>query len=88
MDLVLTEDVHLISEILLEAPLGKSDHALVKISLNCNKNEHLDNVTKRRYDKGDYDKLRKMLEIDWEAKLNCDDVQLQWKTFTNIYKKQ
>ena len=44
----------------------------------------MDNVTKRRYDKGDYDKLRKMLEIDWEAKLNCDDVQLQWKTFTNI----
>jgi len=56
----------------------------VKICLNCNKIEELGNVTKRRYDKGDYDKLRKMLEIDWEAKLNCDDVQLQWKTFTNI----
>ena len=64
------------------APLGKSDHAVLNItcSLQGRESESSDRLN---YNKGDYDKIRENLDIDWDElfKSATGDVEIMWELF-------
>ena len=84
IDLVLTNEKHTVDSVVLEAPLGKSDHALLKVCVNCTVVTR--NYTPRRmYDKGDYEQLRRDLDIDWHDEFtSCgSDIESMWNLFSS-----
>jgi hypothetical protein len=82
IDLILTNQEH-IQSLQLEAPLGKSDHSVLKFQINCTvKNGN--RPPRRIYDKGDYNLLRQHLSLDWEAELGeRGDVEEKWNFFVD-----
>jgi hypothetical protein len=83
VDLVLTSNPECVDSVLHEAPLGKSDHAVIVTKLNIDSKTNLNTGPKRRYNKGDYNNLRKELNIDWERQMRqCEgDVEQMWQAF-------
>ena len=66
IDLVFTNEPDTIEPVTLQAPLGKSDHALLVITVNCKKQTH-SGQAKPNYKRGNYDRLRQQLDIDWDS---------------------
>ena len=79
VDLVLTNDENLISEIVHGPPIGASDHDVLYFQLNVTKEKKIDNKTKRfNLAKGNYHKIREhMRKVDWE-KMDALDLEHQW----------
>ena len=65
MDLLITDNQDIIDDIEIKGPLGKSDHAVLKITckLDCCITDNI--IGKLNYGKGDYEGLRKSLDKDW-----------------------
>ena len=87
LDLVFTNREQLIENVEQIAPLGKSDHSILKFKLKI-KSEPSRPKISVRYEKGDYDKINNILsEIDWieEFKKFPDDIEKQWEFFRNKY---
>ena len=85
LDLVLTNEEGM-DNIEHAAPLGKSDHSIIKITVRCSK--QLDTPkTRHCYDKGNYAKMREMLSLNWEEVFrDCmDDPSRQWDKFLAIF---
>ena len=80
LDLALTNDDTAISPIETASGLGKSDHSVIKVVLNCTPTYEPISKTVYKYDKGDYTKMEDLLNIDWEAEFSNHqgDVQAQW----------
>ena len=80
LDLALTNDDTAISTIETASGLGKSDHSVIKVVLNCTPTYEPISKTVYKYDKGDYTKIEDILNIDWEAEFSNHqgDVQAQW----------
>ncbi len=68
LDLVLTNEEQMLTDLCYEAPLGRSDHCVLRFTLVCY-SEPLESGNGRKflYHKGDYDEMRSALDIDWEA---------------------
>ena len=85
LDLVITDTNDIIDDIEILSPLGKSDHAILNIK--CQSVLHMeDNSTSKfNYGKGDYEKLRYSLDIDWVYVFNSfgNDVDKMWDYFKN-----
>ena len=81
LDLIITKSDDVVEEILVEAPLGKSDHALISAKLTCNFEQIPIKKTRLQYDKGDYQKLMNMLPNDWESILEGKTVNEMWLIF-------
>ena len=66
LDLLLTDEVMQVSDIVYHAPLGKSDHNVISFNFNC----YLDySKPKERYvyEKADFDAMRNnLVETKWE----------------------
>ena len=67
IDLILTNDNHMVNDIKHIAPLGKSDHDVILFNLNL----HIDTYLSPEivfYNKGDYDNFRSFVDCqDWEV---------------------
>jgi len=80
LDLVITDTPDIIQDITIHGPLGKSDHAILKIKCKLD-TQTVDNcIGKLNYGKGDYEKLRKSLDIDWAQVFGDfdNDVDKKW----------
>ena len=78
IDLVFSRNAECIESIELHAPLGKSDHSLIKLVYRTEP-EELPGKIVCDYVKADFQNLRKQLE-------DCgDDIDLMWEKFINIY---
>jgi endonuclease/exonuclease/phosphatase family metal-dependent hydrolase len=86
LDLVLTNEEGIVSNLEVLAPLGKSDHGILSFTLHCYTVSEMTEITRRQYKKGNYDHLRKKLNIDWESVLAPfdGDVYTQLKLLSNI----
>ena len=80
LDLALTNDNTAISTTETASGLGKSDHSVIKVALNCTPTYEPISKTVYKYDKGDYTKMEDLLNIDWKAEFSNHqgDVQAQW----------
>jgi hypothetical protein len=84
IDLVFTDTEELIEPVNHLAPLGKSDHAVLEIQIETVPHQTT-HTRKKIFDKGDYEKMREMMNRDWEAEFSdCrDNVEEQWERFTS-----
>ena len=83
LDLVFSNDEELIEEIELLAPLGKSDHSIIKFNVKA-KIELPKPKLKIMYEKGNYTQIIQSLkEIDWDNEFEKypDDIEKQWTFF-------
>ena len=87
LDLVITSDENYVINLEQLAPLGKSDHSIIKFETPYKPPSDIPKI-KVCYDKGDYTGLNEHLsKIDWEFELNkfSGDVEKQWEFFTAKY---
>ena len=78
LDLVFTDCEEIIEELLVEAPIGKSDHfsLLMKLSASITK---VNKTPRRNFRKTDTNVLKKELkEINWDDELQGKDVNESW----------
>ena len=86
LDLVLTDDENLISDV-YEAPLGKKDHCMLEINVNCNVSIRQSRKQMPLFNKGDYSQIREdLVNIDWTDEFHVlagDDIDGQWQAIKN-----
>lgn len=79
LDLVMTNEVNMIDDIHYDDPVGKSHHCVLKFEFRGYVNRMITKVKKYCYEKGDYDKLRKVLtDINWGDLFLNGDVDEVW----------
>ena len=85
IDLILTNEQGMISDLEILSPLGKSDHACIKFWFNCYVHLRKVPLQKFLYDKGDYNAIREELnEIKWEDELTKrNSVNEKWTFIRN-----
>ena len=87
LDVLLTNEENMIADLEVAAPLGKSDHSVLKFKFQCYM-EKEPPILKTMYHKGDYMALNKKLkEVNWTKAFSDsrDDVNKQWAIFKQIY---
>ena len=79
LDWILTENENCILSKKVDAPLGRSDHALISIEYDCIVEKADEDEVRFSYYNGDYNAIREDLgNIDWQSEL-CDlNTQQQW----------
>ena len=90
LDLVFTRYEEEIQHLTSEAPLGLSDHSVLKFRLHCDKNVTASTTTKYLYDKCDYNSIiTEFGNTDWNSLFASDnlkdDVEKQWQLFKSKY---
>ena len=85
LDLILTNEEGMVSDIKYHSPIGKSDHACLKFNLNCFLEVEKAPEMKYFYNKADFAGMkRELAEIDWDLKLDNCNVNKQWEIFIEI----
>ena len=88
LDLVLTNEEDMYTEILDISPLGRSDHIGQLFGFNCRASKKTTSIPKPRYDRGDYDMMReKLAKINWEAEMVDQGVEEAWAFFSSEVKQ-
>ena len=80
LDLVLTDDQNRIDEISHTSPLGNSDHMMLTFNYTVKHDIEYKPKIIYNYNKGDYDKMRRDLQINWNKELEKydNDIDHQW----------
>ncbi len=66
LDLVMTNEQDMVSDVQHLAPLGNSDHCVLSFKFTCY-TEHIETRTKKYvYHRGDYRAMRRDLTLDWD----------------------
>ena len=88
LDLILTNEENMIDKICIDAPLGKSDHAIIKFSFIAEKLQNVPQI-QTLYHKGNYKKIGEDLDIDWQYEMNKfpNNVDKQWNYFKTKYEE-
>jgi hypothetical protein len=87
LDLILSNEEGMITDIEYQSPIGKSDHCVLNFNFNCYTEVPKYKKTKYYYDRGDYAAAKEELQkIDWHKELENCNVQEQWTKFAKIMK--
>ena len=92
LDLVFTNEEHMISDIEYQSPLGKSDHCVVKFYFNCFTILKHCNRERKLYNKANFEELNNDIRsIDWKELLDNDsdnfDINRCWSLFHSKIKE-
>ena len=84
LDLVLTNN-DFVDSIEYLSPLGKSDHVILNIYLDCPPAKSKEK-SKLNFNKGDYDSFRNYVHINWQEKFqSCNEnIEDMWNIFLNV----
>ena len=89
IDLILTNEKNMVSEIEYLSPIAASDHNLLKFDYNCYISHSNNTKTKYFYDKSDFTSMKTLFNIDWnklfEASRCLDDSDKQFNLLQKIY---
>ena len=82
LDLIFTNEEAMVQQVSYESPLGKSDHSVLLLHLPIKQTTLFKPKTVFRYEKGNYDNIRRDLNLDWENQLHSStqDINKQWET--------
>ena len=89
LDLIFTNEENMIENLVYEAPLGKSHHAVLHFTFICQLPSAPPSI-KVQYEKGNYTKLNEVLSrVDWISEFSQypNDVEKQW-SFSRINMKK
>ena len=85
VDLILTNEEDMISELEHLSPLGKSDHELLKFKYNCYISRFNSKQARYSYNRGDYDSIRETMRINWTEKLeSLNSVEEKWQFIKKV----
>ena len=84
LDLLFTDEFNTIQCLQYLDPVGASDHMGIRFNILGGMGIKPCCAKKLSYNKGDYEKLRCMMDIDWDIILQCNDVQTAYDKFENI----
>ena len=73
LDLIFSNEEDMVSDIKIEAPLGKSDHSIIYFTFNCTTETSPPEI-KTIYQKGDYEKMKNILSQYTTGKISSDKV--------------
>ncbi len=82
LDLIISNEDGMITEVQYDSPLGKSDHCVLKFEFHCyteikERTKHV-----RYYNKANYEEIsRKINNMNWEDLLNTEDIDEMWGRF-------
>ena len=74
----------MVSNLLVDAPLWKSEHAVITYLFNIHTIQGQGDTVIYKYNKTDWNKMNEMLNIEWKEEipnLNVDEKWKQFKTF-------
>ncbi len=72
LDLIITNEEGMVSDIMMEGPLGKSDHSCINFDFVCRREKTCRPRTKYYYDKADYAGMAEDLrKIDWKSEFEA-----------------
>ncbi len=84
LDLVFTNEENMVEGLTVEAPLGKSHHAVLVFTYVCYTKPKSHDFPKPLYSKGNYDKFAIWLKsFDWDKDFEGRDCEYCWKLFAN-----
>ena len=84
LDLVLTRDPDLVSDVNVLHPLGTSDHNMIVFTVHLDCEARHDDKVIRDYKNGDYDTIRSLLtDIDWDSFMS-GAVNDNWLKFKDL----
>ncbi|CAC5374164.1 unnamed protein product [Mytilus coruscus] len=88
LDLVITNEEEMISNLEYMSPLGKSDHCVLSFDFNCYVNIKRTPRRAKLYNRGNYnDFIQELNKINWHDKLNAENsIDINWKYFLTILK--
>ena len=66
IDLVFTSEEEVFENLNINPLLGKSDHSVIELVCNLRSISDNQKKTRYKYDKGDYLKLAKLLDLNWD----------------------
>jgi endonuclease/exonuclease/phosphatase family metal-dependent hydrolase len=88
LDLVISSDVNMVTEVEVLDHLGNSDHNIIVWNLVCNVHVGKSKVPYRQYHKADYAAMREWLsKIDWDIELSNLEVDEIWSKFCHFIEK-
>ena len=71
------------------SPLGKSDHSVLSLKINCYSRINTYAKQKIYYNKANYEEIKNELnKIDWKTTLDSKDINQQWEIFVTKIKEQ
>ena len=71
-----------------QSPLGKSDHSVLSLRVNCYLSVNTYARHKTYYNKANYEEIRNELnKIDWNTTLDVEDINQQWEVFLTKMKE-
>ena len=84
IDLVLTNEEDMISDMEFWSPLGLSDHCMLVFKYNCYSLRSNSSQARYSYNRGDYERMRENLRINWTEKLeSLKTVEGKWSFIKN-----
>ena len=87
LDLIFTNEDEMVNNYNVKDPLGKSDHCLITFTYQCQTPVTGQSGKSFLYEKGNYKKLRGMLQDDWETKFVNLDAEESWELFISRLKQ-
>ena len=87
LDLIITNEEDMISCIDYQSPIGKSDHAILVFDFECYAEENVEEFTKKKYYKADYEKMKEYVNknTNWDELLKDKDIDEMCKEFLEVY---
>ena len=81
LDLILTNEENMVSDLEHLSPLGHSDHAILRFKFNCYLTKSPTIATKYNYNIGNYEAMNKeMNEVKWEEELEkLETIDSKWQ---------
>ena len=84
-DLVLSSHPNLIADVEPTAPLGSSDHTMIKVILDFAVNRRSAVKKGKDWRRADFDSINDMIKnVPWEDEFNNCDIDVSWKKFVNV----
>ena len=85
LDIVLTNEEGMISNIEHLSPLGKIDHSLLQITFNCYIQQANNERVKYYYDQANLSEMgTELLAMNWDKILSVENINEQWTIFKDI----
>ena len=77
-DLIFTNEEGMVKEVEYGPHLGASDHVILTFDFHCRTLLPRELPERYLYDRGQYDRLRNLMDIDWTAELEDKSTQESW----------
>ena len=84
-DPVFSSEQNSVTRITHQSCLGKSDHEAITCEILTEPMTASNTKTSYAYDRGNYDQMRNILNIDWESRLEGLSTQEAMDSFENLY---